>query len=124
MHRLLVLAPGFLLGLFSTAAASIEISADLSSTLSYSNNISQESTAIDDDISQSIGLGVVLVEKRKRFNADASFNLEKDDVFKYIFWRLVADGTVSANENSIKIIGTETEKYAQGYFVYDSKKSG
>ena len=41
-----------------------------------------------------------------------------------VFWGLGADGTVSANKNSIKIIGEETPNYAQGYFVYDSKKSG
>jgi len=41
-----------------------------------------------------------------------------------MFWGLGADGTVSANKNSIKIIGEETSNYAQGYFVYDSKKSG
>src|SRR4029453_647766 len=41
-----------------------------------------------------------------------------------LFWGLGADGTVSANKNSIKIIGEETSNYAQGYFVYDSKKSG
>ncbi|OUC07916.1 pyruvate-flavodoxin oxidoreductase, partial [Litorilinea aerophila] len=41
-----------------------------------------------------------------------------------VFWGLGSDGTVSANKNSIKIIGEETPNYAQGYFVYDSKKSG
>ncbi|MFZ5484615.1 MAG: pyruvate:ferredoxin (flavodoxin) oxidoreductase [Pseudomonadota bacterium] len=41
-----------------------------------------------------------------------------------VFWGLGADGTVSANKNSIKIIGTATDLHAQGYFVYDSKKSG
>ncbi len=41
-----------------------------------------------------------------------------------LFWGLGADGTVGANKNTIKIIGEETENYAQGYFVYDSKKSG
>src|SRR5262249_35006453 len=41
-----------------------------------------------------------------------------------LFWGLGADGTVSANKNSIKIIGEETPNYAQGYFVYDSKKAG
>ena len=41
-----------------------------------------------------------------------------------VFWGLGADGTVSANKNSIKIIGEETPNYAQGYFVYDSKKAG
>ena len=39
-----------------------------------------------------------------------------------VFWGLGSDGTVGANKNSIKIIGEETDNYAQGYFVYDSKK--
>jgi pyruvate-ferredoxin/flavodoxin oxidoreductase len=55
---------------------------------------------------------------------DASFNIEQADVVRAIFYGLGADGTVSANKNSIKIIGEDTENYAQGYFVYDSKKSG
>ncbi len=45
-------------------------------------------------------------------------------VFEGLFYGLGADGTVSANKNSIKIIGDNTDNYAQGYFVYDSKKSG
>ncbi|MBD0327266.1 MAG: 2-oxoacid:acceptor oxidoreductase family protein, partial [Pyrinomonadaceae bacterium] len=57
-------------------------------------------------------------------NYDTSFNTEPDDQVRAIFWGLGADGTVSANKNSIKIIGEETPNYAQGYFVYDSKKSG
>src|SRR4051812_41909800 len=55
---------------------------------------------------------------------DASFTTEPHDQVRAVFWGLGADGTVSANKNSIKIIGEETENYAQGYFVYDSKKSG
>jgi pyruvate-ferredoxin/flavodoxin oxidoreductase len=55
---------------------------------------------------------------------DPSFNTEPDDQVRALFWGLGADGTVSANKNSIKIIGEETPNYAQGYFVYDSKKSG
>jgi len=46
------------------------------------------------------------------------------DTFQAIFYGLGSDGTVGANKNSIKIIGESTDKYAQGYFVYDSKKSG
>ncbi|KPP98592.1 MAG: pyruvate-flavodoxin oxidoreductase NifJ [Bacteroidetes bacterium HLUCCA01] len=46
------------------------------------------------------------------------------DVFEGLFYGLGADGTVSANKNSIKIIGDHTDNFAQGYFVYDSKKSG
>jgi len=55
---------------------------------------------------------------------DVAFNTEPDDQVRALFWGLGADGTVSANKNSIKIIGEETENYAQGYFVYDSKKAG
>jgi pyruvate-ferredoxin/flavodoxin oxidoreductase len=55
---------------------------------------------------------------------DQSFSTEPDDQVRAVFWGLGADGTVSANKNSIKIIGEQTENYAQGYFVYDSKKSG
>ncbi len=55
---------------------------------------------------------------------DDSFDTEPDDVFRGMFYGLGADGTVGANKNSIKIIGGETDFYAQGYFVYDSKKSG
>ena len=55
---------------------------------------------------------------------DPNFDIEPDDVVRAMFWGLGADGTVGANKNSIKIIGEETPYYAQGYFVYDSKKSG
>ena len=55
---------------------------------------------------------------------DATFDIEQDDVVRALFYGLGADGTVGANKNSIKIIGEDTPNYAQGYFVYDSKKSG
>ncbi len=55
---------------------------------------------------------------------DKSFNIEGDDVYRAMFYGLGSDGTVGANKNTIKIIGTETDNSAQGYFVYDSKKSG
>ena len=55
---------------------------------------------------------------------DRTFSTEPSDVVRAMFYGLGADGTVGANKNSIKIIGTETENWAQGYFVYDSKKSG
>jgi pyruvate-ferredoxin/flavodoxin oxidoreductase len=55
---------------------------------------------------------------------DPSFSTEPDDVVRGIFYGLGSDGTVGANKNSIKIIGENTPNYAQGYFVYDSKKSG
>ncbi len=55
---------------------------------------------------------------------DKSFTVEGKGVFRALFYGLGADGTVGANKNTIKIIGMETDNYAQGYFVYDSKKSG
>jgi pyruvate-ferredoxin/flavodoxin oxidoreductase len=55
---------------------------------------------------------------------DVQFSTEPDCVVRAMFYGLGADGTVGANKNSIKIIGENTDNYAQGYFVYDSKKSG
>ena len=55
---------------------------------------------------------------------DASFSTEADDVTRAVFYGLGSDGTVGASKNSVKIVGENTPKYAQGYFVYDSKKAG
>src|SRR4030095_7572358 len=55
---------------------------------------------------------------------DASLRTESEDVSPAVFYGLGADGTVGANKNSIKIIGEHTDLFVQGYFVYDSKKSG
>ena len=55
---------------------------------------------------------------------DPSFRTELSEVSTSLFYGLGSDGTVGANKNSIKIIGKETDRYVQGYFVYDSKKSG
>ncbi|HSB67255.1 MAG TPA: pyruvate:ferredoxin (flavodoxin) oxidoreductase [Anaerolineales bacterium] len=55
---------------------------------------------------------------------DPDFDIESPEITRAVFWGLGADGTVGANKNSIKIIGEETDNFAQGYFVYDSKKSG
>src|SRR5512139_1458139 len=55
---------------------------------------------------------------------DASFDIEPANVTRAMFFGLGSDGTVSANKNSIKIIGESTDLYCQGYFVYDSKKAG
>ncbi len=55
---------------------------------------------------------------------DASFQIEDDKATRALFFGLGADGTVGANKNSIKIIGESTDLFCQGYFVYDSKKSG
>ncbi len=55
---------------------------------------------------------------------DTSWHIADSDSFECMFYGLGSDGTVGANKNSIKIIGTDTDNYAQGYFVYDSKKAG
>ena len=55
---------------------------------------------------------------------DPAFDIEPEDTVRAMFWGLGSDGTVSANKNAVKIIGEETDNYAQGYFVYDSKKAG
>ncbi|MDP8219063.1 MAG: pyruvate:ferredoxin (flavodoxin) oxidoreductase [Candidatus Theseobacter exili] len=57
-------------------------------------------------------------------NYDSSFDIESKDTVRCMFYGLGSDGTVSANKNSIKIIGEDTDNFAQGYFVYDSKKAG
>jgi pyruvate-ferredoxin/flavodoxin oxidoreductase len=67
---------------------------------------------IDDDVSHS------------SLTYDATFSTEDPKTVRALFYGLGSDGTVGANKNSIKIIGSETPNYAQGYFVYDSKKSG
>ena len=55
---------------------------------------------------------------------DPSFSVEKEGTYRAMFYGLGSDGTVGANKNSIKIIADETDNFAQGYFVYDSKKAG
>jgi pyruvate-ferredoxin/flavodoxin oxidoreductase len=55
---------------------------------------------------------------------DPSFSIEPDEVVRAVFYGLGSDGTVSANKNSIKIIGEDTPNFAQGYFQYDSRKAG
>jgi pyruvate-ferredoxin/flavodoxin oxidoreductase len=55
---------------------------------------------------------------------DPAFSIEDSDTVRCVFWGLGSDGTVGANKNSIKIIGEDSDNFAQGYFVYDSKKSG
>jgi pyruvate-ferredoxin/flavodoxin oxidoreductase len=67
---------------------------------------------IDDDVSHS------------SLSYDPEFSTEDPRTVRALFYGLGSDGTVGANKNSIKIIGSETGNYAQGYFVYDSKKSG
>jgi pyruvate-ferredoxin/flavodoxin oxidoreductase len=67
---------------------------------------------IDDDVSHT------------SLTYDPNFSTEDPKTVRALFYGLGSDGTVGANKNSIKIIGTETPNFAQGYFVYDSKKSG
>jgi pyruvate-ferredoxin/flavodoxin oxidoreductase len=67
---------------------------------------------IDDDLSHT------------SLDVDLNFSIEPDDVVRAQFFGLGSDGTVGANKESIKIIGENTDNFAQGYFVYDSKKAG
>ena len=67
---------------------------------------------IDDDVSHS------------SLEYDSAFSTEDPKTVRALFYGLGSDGTVGANKNSIKIIGDQTPNFAQGYFVYDSKKSG
>jgi pyruvate-ferredoxin/flavodoxin oxidoreductase len=69
-------------------------------------------------------VGIEDDKTQTHINYDPDFTTESDDVVRGLFYGLGSDGTVGANKNSIKIIGEETENYAQGYFVYDSKKAG
>ena len=69
-------------------------------------------------------IGIVDDVSRTSLDWDRTLDLEPADVSRSVFFGLGADGTVGANKNSIKIIGEETDQFAQGYFVYDSKKSG
>jgi pyruvate-ferredoxin/flavodoxin oxidoreductase len=69
-------------------------------------------------------VGIVDDVTHTSLNWDPSFRTEPAGVSASVFYGLGADGTVGANKNSIKIVGQETDLYAQGYFVYDSKKSG
>ena len=55
---------------------------------------------------------------------DPAFVIDQPDVYSAMFYGQGSDGTVGANKNTIKIIGSQTEQQAQGYFVYDSKKAG
>ncbi len=67
---------------------------------------------IDDDVSHT------------SLTYDPAFSTEDPKTVRALFYGLGSDGTVGANKNSIKIIGEQTPNFAQGYFVYDSKKSG
>ncbi len=69
-------------------------------------------------------IGIIDDVANTSLDFDPNFNIESKETIRCKFYGLGADGTVSANKNSIKIIGEGTDYYAQGYFVYDSKKSG
>ena len=70
----------------------------------------------------SVGITDDVTHKSLAF--DDSIDTEPKDVVRAVFYGLGADGTVGANKNSIKIIAEDAGKYGQGYFVYDSRKSG
>lgn len=72
----------------------------------------------------SFTIGIIDDVSHTSLEYDKSFEIIQNDVVQAMFFGLGSDGTVGANKNSIKIIGDETENYAQGYFEYDSKKSG
>ena len=69
-------------------------------------------------------LGIIEDVTNSSLDFDPNFSVEAKETFRGKFYGLGADGTVGANKNSIKIIGEGTDYFAQGYFVYDSKKSG
>src|SRR6185369_15534669 len=69
-------------------------------------------------------VGIVDDVTHTSIDYDPEFSTEEPDTVRALFYGLGADGTVGANKNSIKIIGEDTSLFAQGYFVYDSKKSG
>jgi pyruvate-ferredoxin/flavodoxin oxidoreductase len=69
-------------------------------------------------------VGITDDVSRLSISYDASLDIEPPDTLRAIFFGLGSDGTVGANKNTVKILGSEERLYAQGYFVYDSKKSG
>jgi len=69
-------------------------------------------------------VGIVDDVSATSIDYDPTFDIEPDSVIRAMFFGLGADGTVGANKNTIKIIGEDADFHAQGYFVYDSKKSG
>jgi pyruvate-ferredoxin/flavodoxin oxidoreductase len=69
-------------------------------------------------------VGIIDDVSHSSLEVDPNYSIEPDDVVRAVFYGLGADGTVGANKNSVKIIAEEASLYAQGYFVYDSHKSG
>jgi len=73
---------------------------------------------------RSFSVGIVDDVTNNSIDVDASFEIPSEKMYAAMFYGLGSDGTVGANHNSIRIIGELTDNYAQGYFVYDSKKAG
>ncbi len=69
-------------------------------------------------------LGIKDDVTHRSLDYDPDLDIEPDDVVRAVFFGLGSDGTVGSNKNTIKIIGEDTDNFAQGYFVYDSKKAG
>jgi pyruvate-ferredoxin/flavodoxin oxidoreductase len=84
------------------------------------DNLAKPSSQIKDHFT----VGIQDDVSHSSLDYDAEFSIEPENVVRAMFYGLGADGTVGANKNSIKIIGENTANYGQGYFVYDSKKSG
>jgi pyruvate-ferredoxin/flavodoxin oxidoreductase len=85
--------------------------------------------AVFDELKKSVAqkhftIGIIDDVTHRSLRFDPDLDIESKDTTRAVFFGLGADGTVGANKNTIKIIGEETSLYAQGYFVYDSKKSG
>ncbi|MFA5687758.1 MAG: pyruvate:ferredoxin (flavodoxin) oxidoreductase [Kiritimatiellales bacterium] len=78
---------------------------------------------LDGEAFHDFTVGITDDVTHKSLTVGKGFDIEADDVVNCMFWGLGSDGTVGANKNSIKIIGDNTDLNAQGYFVYDSKKS-
>ncbi len=76
------------------------------------------------DAKPTFTVGIVDDVSQLSLEVDATFRVPDAGTYNAVFWGLGSDGTVGANKSSIKIIGEETSGHAQGYFVYDSKKSG
>ncbi len=72
----------------------------------------------------SFTVGIIDDVTHTSIDVPTDFLLPREGIHRAVFWGLGSDGTVGANKNSIKIIGEGTENFAQGYFVYDSKKAG
>ncbi len=69
-------------------------------------------------------VGIIEDVTNTSLEVDESFDVSDEGIYSGLFYGLGSDGTVGANKNSIKIIGEQTDNFAQGYFVYDSKKAG